>query len=262
MPNLNITKNYSDDNELDSSMLDAGFDSVSTFINTTKLDSTNIQSGGIAESNIASNAVTESKIANSSVSTAKIADSAITTVKIADANVTTAKIADANVTLQKLTAVLQTAFCPTGSVLAFAGSSAPTGFLLCDGSPVSRTDYATLYSIIGTSHGQGDGTLTFNLPDYRGRFLRGVTGASSNDPDAASRTSMATGGNAANLVGSVQGDQLASHAHSFTTYGGSTSPGLAGGGDPGGSTGSQGTTSAGGNETRPKNAYVHFIIKI
>jgi microcystin-dependent protein len=58
---------------------------------------------------------------------------------------------------------------PTGSVVMFAGSAAPTGWLLCDGSAVSRTTYAALFAAIGTTYGTGDGSTTFNLPDLRGR---------------------------------------------------------------------------------------------
>lgn len=61
----------------------------------------------------------------------------------------------------------------TGEVKAYAGSSAPEGYLLCQGQAVSRTTYASLYDVLGTSYGQGDGVTTFNLPDYRGTFLRG-----------------------------------------------------------------------------------------
>lgn len=63
---------------------------------------------------------------------------------------------------------------PPGSMNAFAGTAAPAGWLICDGSAVSRTTYAGLFSIIGTIHGSGDGTTTFNLPDARGSFLRGA----------------------------------------------------------------------------------------
>lgn len=58
----------------------------------------------------------------------------------------------------------------TGAMMLFAASSAPSGYLLCDGSAVSRTTYATLFAAIGTTHGVGDGVTTFNLPDMRGRF--------------------------------------------------------------------------------------------
>ena len=63
---------------------------------------------------------------------------------------------------------------PTGVVLPFAGSSAPTGFLLCDGAAVSRTTYATLFALIGTTYGSGDGSTTFNVPNTSGVFIQGV----------------------------------------------------------------------------------------
>lgn len=55
---------------------------------------------------------------------------------------------------------------PVGTVLVFAGSTAPTGYLLCDGSAVSRTTYSALFSVIGTTYGVGDGSSTFNLPNF------------------------------------------------------------------------------------------------
>lgn len=65
---------------------------------------------------------------------------------------------------------------PTGSITAFGGSSAPGGWLTCDGSAVSRTTYASLFSVISTTYGTGDGSTTFNLPDLRSRTPIG-TGA-------------------------------------------------------------------------------------
>jgi microcystin-dependent protein len=62
---------------------------------------------------------------------------------------------------------------PAGSLMAYAASTAPTGWLLCDGSAVSRTTYATLFAAISTTWGTGDGSTTFNVPDLRGQFLRG-----------------------------------------------------------------------------------------
>lgn len=63
---------------------------------------------------------------------------------------------------------------PAGVVSQFAGSSAPTGWLMCDGSAVSRSTYADLFSAIGTTWGSGDGSTTFNLPDGRSRLPVGV----------------------------------------------------------------------------------------
>lgn len=167
---------------------------------------------------------------------------------------------------------------PTGIVLAFAGSSAPSGFLVCDGSAVSRTSYSELFSVIGTAHGSGDGSTTFNLPDYRGRFLRGCdnmgTGAAGLDPDTASRTAMNTGGNTGDAVGSVQSQATAingltlhdpQHSHPTPTFGTVASAGNAveACSNSVGNTGSASTgiTLTGDNETRPINAYVKYIIK-
>jgi microcystin-dependent protein len=69
---------------------------------------------------------------------------------------------------------------PSGTVMAYAPSSTPTGYLLCTGQAVSRATYYSLYSAIGIQYGQGDGSTTFNVPDYQGMFLRGrVTTAAS-----------------------------------------------------------------------------------
>jgi microcystin-dependent protein len=137
---------------------------------------------------------------------------------------------------------------PSGAISAYGGTSSPSGWLLCD----------------GTSYPGSVGSGFFNVPDLRGRFLRGVDGGTGRDPDVGSRTAMMTGGNSGNAVGSIQGDQFASHIHGL--------PGNPAGGTPGGgATGASGTPSAvtsgftssaaGGNESRPKNAYVNFIIK-
>ena len=62
---------------------------------------------------------------------------------------------------------------PTGAVFYFAANTEPTGFLKCDGRPVSRTNYSALFAVTGTTYGVGDGSTTFNLPDLRGEFIRG-----------------------------------------------------------------------------------------
>lgn len=64
---------------------------------------------------------------------------------------------------------------PAGTITAYAGQSAPDGYLICDGSAVSRTTYATLFSVIGTTYGTGDNSTTFNLPDLQGRAIIGVS---------------------------------------------------------------------------------------
>ena len=71
------------------------------------------------------------------------------------------------------TSLPQQASVAAGTVSAFAGTTIPSGYLLCDGSAVSRTTYAALFSVIGTNYGSGNGSTTFNLPDMRGRDLKG-----------------------------------------------------------------------------------------
>ncbi|MGW0995743.1 phage tail protein [Streptomyces sp. NPDC002523] len=101
-----------------------------------------------------------------------------------------------------------------GSVVGYGGivsgnAQPPAGWLLCDGTTVSRDTYADLFQAIGTLHGGGDGTRTFNLPDYRGRFQRGVDDGTGIDPDAAGRTAANPGGATGDMVGSVQGTATA-----------------------------------------------------
>lgn len=69
---------------------------------------------------------------------------------------------------------------PSGTVLPYAGSSAPTGYLLADGSAVSRTTYADLYAIVGTTYGSGDGSTTFNVPDLRANVPVGYKASDTN----------------------------------------------------------------------------------
>lgn len=65
---------------------------------------------------------------------------------------------------------------PAGTIIPFAGTTAvPDNFLLCNGALISRTAYATLFAVIGTSYGTGDGSTTFALPDYRDRVLQGAS---------------------------------------------------------------------------------------
>ncbi len=75
-----------------------------------------------------------------------------------------------------------------GQIIQVGFGAVPPGCLECNGSAVSRTTYNQLFAAIGTSYGIGDGSTTFNLPDFRGLFIRGWNHGSTNDPDAATRT--------------------------------------------------------------------------
>lgn len=74
--------------------------------------------------------------------------------------------------------VKQPIAAPVGSVIAFAADAVPTHCLACNGAAISRTAYPELFAVIGTTYGAGDGVNTFNLPDFRGKFLRCVGGNS------------------------------------------------------------------------------------
>lgn len=153
---------------------------------------------------------------------------------------------------------------PVGALMPYYGASAPQGFLLCDGMAVSRSTYAALYAVIGDAAGNGDGSTTFNVPDVRGLFLRGVSGTSGNDPDTLTRTAQAPGGNTGNAVGSVQDDAFESHTHNMNRATGAG--GTIGGAEPphngvGAGAGDGGILANGGDETRPKNVYCLYIIK-
>lgn len=67
---------------------------------------------------------------------------------------------------------------PTGSLVPFAGTTVPSGYLLCNGANVSRTTYAKLYGVIGTRYGAGNGSTTFGLPNFNDRFIEGTTNTS------------------------------------------------------------------------------------
>lgn len=172
---------------------------------------------------------------------------------------------------------------PAGMIVPFGGpvENIPAGWMLCDGTAVSRTEYSNLYNAIGVSWGTGDGTTTFNLPDLRGMFLRGVSGESGIDPDADNRVPLTdNGGNSGNNVGSYQEDAIRNITGTFTS--GSMWPGgnagfvsnveilgMGGGQDGDGwdSRLARYTFDASavvpvGNDNRPRNVYVNYIIKL
>lgn len=64
-----------------------------------------------------------------------------------------------------------------GTIVPFAGSTIPDGYLTCDGTAISRTTYSDLFAVIGTTYGSGDGSTTFNLPNIKGRVLVGLDGS-------------------------------------------------------------------------------------
>lgn len=100
----------------------------------------------------------------------------------------------------------------SGLVFPYAGSVVPAGWLLCDGSAVSRAKYAALFAAIGTTWGVGDGSSTFNLPDLRGRSLLGAGTGSG----LTARTLGAKGGEETHVLTEAE---LAAHSHGGVTGG-------------------------------------------
>jgi microcystin-dependent protein len=182
----------------------------------------------------------------------------VTPAKLNSAAAPTVVVADGEVTVAKLAAAVQQLLVPAGAVQAFAMNSAPSGWLAADGSNVSRTTYAALFSAIGTTYGVGDDSTTFALPDLRGIFVRGsgsqtISGITYNKTFAAK-----------------EGDAMQGHRH---TYGGGYSTyNVVGGGsgifgapstettnDPV-SDGTNGTPRT-ASETRPANIAMLYCIK-
>lgn len=149
-----------------------------------------------------------------------------------------------------------------GEVIIVCDTTVPAYALECDGSAVNRTTYADLYAILGDAYGNGDGSTTFNLPDYRGRMLRGTVpngAAYTNDPDIDSRTDRADSLALANRYpGTTQDHARISHRHGVNR---ATNNTTGGGAFVITNSGSNVTTAAsGGNEDRPRNVNVFFAI--
>ncbi len=140
---------------------------------------------------------------------------------------------------------------PTGGVFYFAASTPPPGYLECDGAAISRTEYADLFAITGTTYGSGDGSTTFNLPDLRGQFIRGFDNGANVDPGRS--------------FGSSQNDDIKSHSHSITIQStdefGFVNQARFSRSDSSVANFPAETDSTGGTETRPKNVALLPCIK-
>lgn len=184
---------------------------------------------------------------------------------------------------------------PIGGVIAFSGEVKmlkDPNWTICDGRSVEIKQYIDLFKTIGWTYGLGNdstGRTTFSLPDYRGQFLRGVSGTSGNDPDTASRLNRKDGYPVGDRIGSLQKDALQSHKHDDRGHTHVTTATNSGGevesdnsderaAPPNGKAGevlsgkadltdpTDSSTGAGtprlSKETRPKNISVYWIIRI
>lgn len=169
---------------------------------------------------------------------------------------------------------------PTGAVLGWPLAAIPSGYLLCNGQTVLRS--SPLGVLLAGAYGPGDGSTTYNIPDYQGEGLRMTDGGTGRDPDAAGRTNRGDG-TTGNNVGTRQGSQFVSHTHFVLA-----DVDVAAGAPPDPTNSTQvakantnhgtgifdyktaGTATAatvgpaslsGGNETRMRNVYINWIIK-
>jgi microcystin-dependent protein len=168
---------------------------------------------------------------------------------------------------------------PIGTIMPYGGDLSKIkkqGWLPCDGAEYKSTkgsEYYGLYEVIGTNFGGSKDRGKFNVPDLRGRFVRGVDHGTGRDPDTKNRAASKPGGNTGDNLGSVQDDAFQGHGHETNAISSSAKKSTAMGGlswkintqanalvsraikdkdfdDPKIS-----------NETRPKNVYVNWIIK-
>ena len=95
-----------------------------------------------------------------------------------------------------------------GSIVIYAGSTAPNGYLMCDGSAISRTTYSELFNIIGTTYGIGDGSTTFNVPNLKGKVVVGL--------DSTQTEFDTLGETGGEKTHTLTVDEIPSHNHSYT----------------------------------------------
>ncbi|WP_235914192.1 phage tail protein [Curvivirga aplysinae] len=160
-----------------------------------------------------------------------------------------------------LASTLENTIVPAGTILWSAMGTPPNAYLYCDGSEVSRETYSDLFDAIGDLYGAGDGSTTFNLPDLRGRFVRGWDDTGTID--------------IGRQFGSLQDDQLQGHGHTIRGGSGTESPSLGNNGNVNSkwnyagarsgvvtnlTTNGHGTPKV-GDETRPKNIALLPCIK-
>lgn len=115
---------------------------------------------------------------------------------------------------------------PPGTVISYAGSTSPDGFLSCDGSAVSRTTYAGLFAIIGTTYGNGNGSTTFNLPDLRQKMVFGVSSSNSLGTSGGSQSATLTTNELPAHTHTGTATSAGAHSHSISDPGHSHGVGI------------------------------------
>lgn len=148
-----------------------------------------------------------------------------------------------------------------GTIFPFAMTTVPTGYLACNGAAISRSTYATLYAAIGNTWGSGDGSTTFNVPDFRGYFLRGWDNGAGVDPARAFASSQADEFLSHKHTTSIDPDQLPGAPAARIDIDGVVGNWTMGPGNRPQTGVSFSMNNTGGSETRPKNYAVQYGIK-
>jgi len=177
-------------------------------LNNNSVEIANMANNSVGTSELVNDAVTDIKVANDAIATASLKDNAVTIAKMADNSVNTSEIVNSAVTTDKLANGAVTAakvsapggFNPVGTVIWYAGSSAPSGYLKCNGDSIANgsgttqgvtANFSALYAVVGST-----------VPDLRGEFIRGWDDGRGTDSGRSIRTS--------------QGDANHSHSHGIS----------------------------------------------
>jgi len=187
------------------------------------LQNNSVELANMADNSVDTNelvnyAVIDDKMANDAIATRSIKDNAVTLAKMADNSVGTSELVNDAVTLDKITDLITSKLVPTGTVIWYAGTSAPTGYLKANGDAIANgngttqgvtTNFSALYAVVGA-----------NLPDLRGEFVRGWDDGKGTDSGRNIRSS--------------QSDQNKQHNHTATSSSTTASKTLTGtfGSDP------------------------------
>jgi microcystin-dependent protein len=179
----------------------------------------------ITPSKIADNSLPGTKLSVKSIPIGKLADGAVDSAAlgvgsiqnqhISDQAILEGKIANGTLSIAKLASAIIEKLVPSGTIMATGRSTAPTGYVLCDGAAISRTTFPDLFNAIGTTYGIGNGSSTFNVPDLRGRVPVGADGVAGRLDTA---DALGNAGGVQKITLSI--GQLPVHSHDSGSYAG------------------------------------------
>jgi len=219
----------------------------------------------------ADNSVTTAKINAGAVTGAKLSDTVIddlTTETAIDGDNDFVMMHDASVNAKRKISVTNLMQDVTAIVICevrmWPTATAPSGFLICDGSEISRTTYADLFVVIGTTFGVGDGSTTFNLPDMRGRVVGGANDVGLPNGENGSFSTRNEAGTTGAETHQLTVSEMPSHSHSYTRQWDASSGSGYSTAEGGGAGSSSQTTGSAGNGNSHNNMqptiFLNFII--